>query len=120
VTETPVYPVSFMMIGAVQQAARRHAGVYVSDDAAVKIAREVLECADDELRCCQSIPGESWKDEAVRDSVRDHMRTQLFVELARKGLLPAAWPRERVMEFSGMGAGMVDVELIVPVRRVKP
>ena len=61
--------------------------------------------------------------EEISDQVlfwRQHMRRELFAKLADEGLLPAGWPRETVKEFAGLAGGMVDVELIVPVRRVIP
>ena len=117
---SPKLPIPPKMAAAIQAASRRCAGIHMATGAAEEIARAVLEYADDEYRIRQAIAGEMWTRQDVRDQVRDHMRTQLFVDLARKGLLPAAWPRELVRQFAALGGDVVNVELTVPVRRVIP
>jgi alkylation response protein AidB-like acyl-CoA dehydrogenase len=116
----PELPIPLKMVTAVQAASRRYAGVHIADSAAEKIARHVLECADGEYRSLKSVDAGMWEHREVRDSVRQHMRRELFVKLADEGLLPAGWPRELVKEFAGVTGGMVDLELIVPVRRAIP
>jgi alkylation response protein AidB-like acyl-CoA dehydrogenase len=116
----PELPIPLKMVAAVQAASRRYAGVHIADSAAEKVARHVLECADGEYRSLQSVQSGMWEHRDVRDSVRQYMRRELFVKLADEGLLPAGWPRELVREFAGVAGGMVDVELIVPVRRAIP
>jgi alkylation response protein AidB-like acyl-CoA dehydrogenase len=120
-TETaPELPIPPKMAAAVQAASWRCAGIHIATAAAEEIARAVLECADGEYHSLQSVQSDMWEHQDVRDSLRQHMRRELFVKLADEGLLPAGWPRELVGEFAGVAGGMVDVELIVPVRRVIP
>jgi hypothetical protein len=107
---------------AVRAAALRYAGVDVDDTAAGKIARAVLECADDECRIRQALDADMWAQQDVRDSVRQHQRRALFIELADRGLLPVTWPREVIVHQPGHppGCAMTTVELSVPVRRAIP
>jgi hypothetical protein len=117
---SPELPIPLKMVTDVQTAAVQYAGEPVSESAARQIARAVLECTDGEYRSLHSVDAGMWERREVRDSLRQHMRRELFVKLADEGLLPAGWPRELIKEFAGVAGGMVDVELIVPVRRVIP
>jgi hypothetical protein len=114
--DEPGPPVARNAIEAVKHGAARYAGADIHDEAAEKIARMVLECADDHYRLTHVTAQEIWNDQDSRDSLRQHMRRQLFVELGDKGVLPVAWPRELVSPGSPPDV-FVQVELIVPVRR---
>ena len=118
--EWPHLPVPRNAAAAVRIAAARYAGVDLDDATAERIALVVLECADGEHGIRQGIDPRMWDQQEVRDSLRQHQRRALFVELADKGMIPVAWPRERIVRTPGPYGAMTSVELSVPVRLVIP
>ena len=101
-------------VSAVEHEARRF-GISLPPGAAERIARAVLECADDEHRVT-AIFMPDFRDTVLSGGYQRSLRHRLAIEVAYLGMLPTALPRQVVVD-GRMPWEAGRVELVVPVRR---
>ena len=108
----------FRSPAAAAAAAARRGGVNLTAGIAEAIATAVLEFTDDEYRVQLGF-AHGYRHHALSDARQRSLRARLAAEVMEAGFVPTSAPR-RIVQDSGLPWEMGYVELVVPVRKVKP